>query len=101
MGEFGIVGDPDGMRALAGTCANFAARTRELAASLSKVKASDAIGGPLGKRISGDAATEIAQLRLAADQLDAIVKPLRTSARQVEERQAAERRRLEAERRAA
>lgn len=83
MGEFGIVGDPDGMRALADAMVKDASQLRTACGQVKAAKRSLSGGGPKAAGWSVASDTAITAYSSAADSLDQAAKLLRSSAKTV------------------
>lgn len=85
------------MRALADELSRHAGRLGDMKSRVTKGWAKMEFEGPLADQMGAVVTSCVAQFPAAADVLDGLVKVLRSSAREVEAQQEAERRRLAAE----
>lgn len=95
MGEFGIVGDPAGMRSLADQLVTRASSLREASASMKKKWSNVKFKGPFATTVNAVLKAQWSQWGVAADGLDAAAKLLRSSADDVQDKIDAARRRHE------
>lgn len=95
MGEFGIVGDPKGMRALADQLVGYASTLRGTKSDTGKAFTKVEMAGPFADQCVAALDYGGAGFNKAADILDGVAKTLRSSATEVEDRIDAERRRRE------
>jgi hypothetical protein len=84
MGQYGVVGDPTGMRNLASQLVAYANALRTIRSSTRKKWSNVKFEGPFARTVNDVLTTRLADLESAAAQLDDTAKLLRSAATRVD-----------------